>query len=920
MAEKQRVAEKADHVKAGKIILEHLPDPRRVFVFPAEVSARFWLRRSFSFASTLDAGRFISWDRFKETCFRYSAGSRMVTDAVRTLFAAAFLERNRRDHLLQSLIPVRHADNSPAFQRSLERILPTLHRLHAATSLSPAKTADLNLLYREYRTFLSRERLTEPGYNRPVFAAGGRRYLLFFPQVLQDYALYSTMLTAEPAVAAVNPPPRSTDTRLLAYENSEEELRRLFLQIAALLDRGVDPEEIVISAANLESLEELLRRMSLLYEVPLRIHGGRALAAQPEARFFTSLNDCVSSGFTLDAVKSLLLDHALPWREQELIRSLIRFGIDHRLVSGAAEPQVWRSAFHRAARSGALAYGILPGGELGALRGFYARLQAGCRSIVNAGSFSRLKESLAAFTAQFFSAPDWDSAGRKRFEYALRILDELIEAESFLPGCAGPFSLWRGSLEQRPYVAPEPGTGVLVYPYRVAAGINPDYHFIINASQQNTRQVVKHFPFLSLDEEEALPGAELDLSAHHIDLYAVSGRTVSFSYARGADESGQLPPASFVIRGRIVPAAAGQAQPAADLYTAERAAWAGGKLPPALFQLQLRGFAAAERSVLLPKTFDLAAGAAAQPPPDLLSAGPEMAEGWLRITPTALESFQACPFRFLIQRGAKIEEEEYQPPLFSARETGELMHRVFQIFNEALLQRNLSLEEKNIPLIGELLAAALAEAGAGHARSHPLPPAPIWRLLLRRIEQLVRFQVELECGGPPGPGQTLLFAEHRLQLGIPGEAVILTGKIDRISRRGEEIMLLDYKKNRLPSKTDIFGSEPVSFQMPFYLYLMEENGLPAARAVYYSLEQQRFLTVWEREEGLEDGSGRLLEQISCMVRDVRAGLYPSLRRSGPACRTCAFRGVCRARYALRALRALPGKSRPEKEDVVEAEA
>ena len=897
MAQEGRPAEKADHVRAGEIILENLPDPRCVFVFPAEVSARFWLRRFFSFSSTLDAERFISWDRFKETCFRYSAGSRAVTGAVRTLFTAAFLERNRQERLLQALIPTRYADGSPAFQRSLERILPTLNRPGAFTSLSAAKAADLNLLYREYRAFLSREKLYEPGWTRPAFTAGGRRYLIFFPQVIRDYGLYTPLLAAEPAVKTIASPPRDTDTLLLSFENSEEELRWLLLRIAALLDKGTDPEEIVVSAAGLEDLEELLRRGSLLYEVPLRIHGGRPLASQPEARFFTSLSDCVSSGFTLDSVKSLLLDHALPWREAELIRSLIRFGIDHRLLSASVEPQVWRSAFRRAEISG-----LLPPGKLAALRTFYSGLQAGCRSIVNAGSFNRLKEALAAFTAQFFTGAEWNSAGRKRFEYALRILDELVEAETLLPGSARPFRLWYNSLAQRPYVAPEPGTGVAVYPYRVAAGINPDYHFIVNASQQGTRQVIRHFPFLSIDEEEELPDAELDLSAGYIDLYAASGQTVSFSYARGGTESGQLPPASFVIRGRITAAPQAQAQPGDDLYSAERSAWAGGDFPATLFDLQQRGFAAARGSVLQPKTFDLAAGGRAQPPPpSVAAAGPEEPAGWLRITPTALESFRACPFRFLLQRDAGIEEVDYRPPLFSPRETGELMHRVFQLLNEELLGRNLSLEAENLPLLRKLTTGALKEAEAGHIRSRPLPPAPIWKLLLSRIGRLVLRAVERECAGPPGPGQVPLFAEHRLQLRLREEAVLLSGKIDRISTRDEETVLLDYKKNRLPSKTDIFGPEPVSFQMPFYLLLMEENGLPASRAVYYSLEQQRFLTVWERpEEGLDTEGSRLLEKVAAMVRDIRGGAYPALRQGGPPCRNCAFRGVCRARYALRA--------------------
>jgi RecB family exonuclease len=887
-------------VNIAELIHRNLSDSRRVFVFPAEISARFWLKKSLAFAPTLDARRFLSWDQFKKTAFCYPAAGKAATAAVRTLFIAGFLEQNRRQGRLETLIPPDHAGNSPAFQQSLERILPTLHRLREIPSLAAGKKRDLDLLFREYTALLAREKLFEPGYTLPEFIPGGRRYLLFFPDVIQDYSLYDGLLAREAGITTVSPPPRGADTPLLAFENSDEELRWLLLRIAALLDAGVDAQEIVVSAASLETLEDPLRRGSLLYEIPLRFHGARALAGYPEARFFTSLAECAASGFALEPCQALLLDHALPWRDRSLARRLIRFGSDYRLISAAGEKDLWQSAFRRAARSGT------PPGELAALRAFYSKLSARCLGIVGAGSFARLKEALAAFTGDLFSAPEWSATGKKRFEYALRVLDELMEAEPHLPGCPRPFALWQNSLRQRPYVARESGGGIAVYPYRVASGIYPDYHFIINASQQATRHVVKRLPFLSLDEEELMAGAEQDFSPHHIDLYAASGRNVSFSYARGGLESSQLPPASFVIRGRIIDAADQRRLLAADPYGTEQAAWAGAEFPAAVFQLQRQGFAAAERSVLLPRTRDYAAGAPADP---VLAAAlaAEMADsaGFLRITPTALEAFRGCAFRFLLQRGAGIEELEYRPPLFTPRESGELMHRIFQVFNQELMRRRLEMRVENLPLFAELLTRALAAAAAGYARSRPLPPRPVWRLLLDRIGKLIRGAVELECHSLPG--QELLFAEHRLELRRNEDRVLLSGKIDRISRLGGEQLLLDYKKNRLPSPADIFGDDPVSFQMPFYIHLMRENDLPVSRALYYSLEQQSLRPVFSVRgksmtdpEGLESCLAGLAERIGEMARGIRGGLYPAASEpEGRKCGSCGFRGVCRERYALR---------------------
>ncbi len=177
-------------MKTGELIHQNLSDPRCVFVFPAEITARFWLKKSFSFAPTLDARRFISWDQFKETAFHYEAAGKAVTPSIRALFIADFLERNRHERLLRQIIPAHHADNSAAFQQSLERILPTLHRLRGISSLAAGKDKDLHLLLREYTAMLARENLFEPGFNHPGFRAGGRRYLIFFPEVIRDCMAY----------------------------------------------------------------------------------------------------------------------------------------------------------------------------------------------------------------------------------------------------------------------------------------------------------------------------------------------------------------------------------------------------------------------------------------------------------------------------------------------------------------------------------------------------------------------------------------------------------------------------------------------------------------------------------------------------------------------------------------------------------
>jgi len=98
------------------------------------------------------------------------------------------------------------------------------------------------------------------------------------------------------------------------------------------------------------------------------------------------------------------------------------------------------------------------------------------------------------------------------------------------------------------YGPQEPEAGVGVYAFPVSAGISPQHHFVIGASQQATRRPVKPLPFLGAHEEEALglAGQELDLAEARLWLYCLGAEGVRFSYARRSPGRSHLPPGLFV--------------------------------------------------------------------------------------------------------------------------------------------------------------------------------------------------------------------------------------------------------------------------------------------------------------------------------------------------------------------------------------
>jgi RecB family exonuclease len=188
------------------------------------------------------------------------------------------------------------------------------------------------------------------------------------------------------------------------------------------------------------------------------------------------------------------------------------------------------------------------------------------------------------------------------------------------------------------------------------------------------------------------------------------------------------------------------------------------------------------------------------------------------------------------------------------------------------------------------------------AQGHPLPAPPAWRReRLRARELAARFlAVELR----EMSGERVRLTERRLRQSWPEEGLLLSGTIDRVSEGPEGLLLIDYKKNRTPLAADIFGDEPVSIQMPFYLKLLRSRGLDVSRAAYYSIEAAAYRWVAGGPRSMADPATleRTMEQLDGRIRQAAAGIAGGVftrpeRRRGE-CAFCAHGAICRRRYAL----------------------
>jgi RecB family exonuclease len=895
-------------MSARTVIRDNLEDPGISFVFPSEVTARLQCRSALAASTrrTLTLNRFLSWDQFKESCFQHPENRTAVNRSVRLLFLSRLLERNSRRAFLRHLIPARYAGNYLVFLPSLQRLLPALNRVPALQARWPAfssgKLDDLRLLYTEYSSFLAAARLYEPGYEHPLFRPAAARYLLFYPEIIEDFGEFESLLAADPRLQCVSVPPSPRPgVGIQVFDTIIEEVRWTLLAVAELLDRGTDPQDIVLTVGELSVLETLLRREAELYEVPLAIHQGRALCEFPLIRALGRIRSAVDCSFDLPTMKALLLDRALPWKQEGLCRGLIRVGLDSRLLRNqtGGGGDSWRLAVEATRRAGN------PRGlPLSRIKGFYSSLRHQLQRIIQARSFAELKSDLVDFAASFLDLKRLAEEELRIFQFAVDTLDALDWAEQVAPPPSeAVFSLWWNYLASSVYVPGQKGGGVAVYPYRVSAGITPEHHFLVNCSQAATGHRIRRYPFLSIHEEEHFAETQKELSADYLRLYSHCGSQVRFSYSRRDTRGANLPPAFFAAQG-FAPQAAGT-PPAPDSYSLEREAWVGGGSFP-LLPVQSSGYLSASVSALKRRELD----ATRSPLADrrlicTLEDRLKDEQGTLGISTTALERFSLCPFHFLLERLLDVESEDFEVVLSDPREFGIIMHRVLQRFFAAGEDEGglLHLHPEKKVEYRDRMKRTVAEVCSAYRRKNPVLLRPLWSQLERRAEELALafLDTDLEMMGEEQTEAT----EIKLQSLVVEAGIVLVGKIDRICRNPGGYTVVDYKKKKVPAAAEIFSPDPVSLQMPCYIYLMESTGRSVSRAAFYSIENRRYRFLFGGPESnmAEAGAMRLsVEKMKERIREmgdrIARGDFRIRDPYRGECSRCPLAEVCRRRYLL----------------------
>jgi ATP-dependent helicase/DNAse subunit B len=319
-------------------------------------------------------------------------------------------------------------------------------------------------------------------------------------------------------------------------------------------------------------------------------------------------------------------------------------------------------------------------------------------------------------------------------------------------------------------------------------------------------------------------------------------------------------------------------------------------------------------------------------------------------SPTALETYADCPFRFYLERVLGLAPLPQIDPDLTAQERGALVHQIAYRFYSGWTC------DGNGPVTDACYADALRrilDAGREEAerfafetpawaadKEHLLGSPAAGRGLLERFlrheaevaaSRFVPHAFEVSFGLPLAPGEVdAASVPDAVVIPLGDGTIRLRGRVDRVDVMSDgRFMITDYKTGSSHHRLkDIMAGK--ALQLPLYLRAVETlTGREGVAGTYYTLrrgEVKNKPIFWDA--GLKEcfscfpGSGRssvgdvrdlvdtTLSWVQRYLAGIRGGCFPPRSDAGPCPAYCGFKTVCR----FDALRLITAEGNPDGTD------
>ena len=886
-------------------IFQSLATPNLVCVFPTETALRFWthvyVRDSEQGVMRHDSA--VAWDTFRAR-FLPVRQELPANSLIRDLFALQFLRDKEESASLQWF-------RYPSFPEALEnlasaiaQLIPHLDEIERMRNQRPeeygripsAYRADVARLGVAYRKFLEERNLYEPRFLHPSIQSykgnEGVRYRVFFPEVCKGWEEFSHMESFPDWIETCSIGELDTKTSLHLYPNELMELRAQLNTIQTLYSSGVDLNDIMITVGELERLRPYLEHEAALRNIPLAIIERVSPLQYPPGRFLQLLQDVASHSFSLSAMKALLLDPQIPWKDPAIHRALIKRGVELHVEQGTQHGGVddWSqklSSVHDLE-----------------LENWYKDFKSKVLALVQSKSITILLTALFSLQGLLLEKDSWRQGALTTdlnasvYAYCIEFFTAVGQAMTTCgtEEVTGLFAFALQFLDKQNYIEKERPPGIPVYAYTVSVGVCATHHIILGCTQRATAELEDFLPLLHESLWRAEP--EQDTSAMLLAHYKVAGQHVSFSASKalfGGDSA--LVPAWFIEHQGV------QEQffdGFDDMFITEELAW----MMPSTSdfraqQHQQVWFEQAQATAYRFPTFDLAERTPAFPVWERACRN----KGAIKLSATAIDRFSECPMKWAATYLFGIRKGSYDAEVIDHAAIGVVLHDIlasfFQEIQRVSKEYNQALGEQYKDIL-----VTIAENRFARYRKSPAAPSPTTMYYIT-TRYLAELEAIIKAEGKTFDSWSSESFEAHLEKEYPQDACLLTGRIDRIARYTQNdkppmVAVIDYKKSFVGSRKKYDEAMP-SCQLPLYAKLVRDAMQLSEVAIgaFYDIGKGSYHLIWKEDEPERRDRmiAELEEIIQNMLKDLHTGKLGATP-SSQACLYCDFRQLCRRRYTL----------------------
>jgi hypothetical protein len=876
----------------AEFLCEAVKDKSNTFVFSTDVVMNSWIdylitNPEKTGLSALPLERFTAWDKFKNNFLHSTEENKTsIPSILRKVFISNLIDKNAESPFFKRIINPDFKDHASSFTDWLTGLLPSLKLWHKLKEESGTpyddEDSDYKTLYEKYSSFLDEHDFFEPAWLDADFS-GDQKFIIIYPEILEDFYDYEESLKKSEQITIVRLPQASiNDSNKIScykYSDSRKELRRTILQIRKLVEeKKASYTDITLSVPDLDTWRPYLERELTKYCIPFVIKAGLPLIKKTAGKIFTEIQDCYTSDFSFDSIRSLLLDSYIPWQndEKDTIEQLIREGNRmHCLFNfeqkDGTKRDIWKEALKNSK------------GEKDELElRFYENLKERITKICNAKSFSDIQQQWNAFKTTFLDMDDFSLESNNIISRCIVHLNELIQIEKdfiekFDLKISSPYSFFLNILNKKTYTPQNTKPGLLVYPYKLSASANYKYQFVMDASQNSIEVPNKKLSFLNGIKRKELglieKDREFNASRAIISLYAKHNEDagpdeksiVTFSFAEESfsgfeivhnflnivnkDSEGHVTEAlkeldkdDFILNEKNL--FLNQDSPKKGFFSKDQKEHFNG-----WYKINEKRLTGSQKNADLSEDAKkiiheyLCESRNKDEKPDLKDK--------ILMTQTDMKYFFECPRKWLMNNAFNIEEDSLDTELIDRFDMGNVYHDVLEHFmkdykilqeqlpctnEEGLFENETEIKQK----LSEHTKATIQDYKQKF-RDSPLTLLMLnsqteeisqtifdfLSILLKKYDENATAKKDLGFGG-----LYVHKVEEKLSTGIPDEKYGYYGKIDcllsknRIDQAIESVILIDYKTSKLPAAKDCKIDDEgkiKDFQVPTYMTLINSE-------------------------------------------------------------------------------------------------